>query len=98
MARVILTSPPIATARLVVDTDFAQLCFQVASRISHHTTCRYARLRVGSLIHDSGRDAPRRSGGELGAAQSRCTGGVFGRFLSAPFRQPAVLYLGRGAE
>ena len=79
MSSAILTSPPIATARLVVVTDVASFVFKWHPEFA--PLCRHsARFRVGRIIHDVGRDAPRRSGRQLGAAQVRRTGAYLAGF------------------
>ena len=79
MTSVTLTSPPIATARLVVDKDIVSFVFKWHPN-SPALRCHSARFRVGRIIHDVGRDAPRRSGRELGAAQVRRTGAYLAGF------------------
>src|SRR3989442_1191864 len=69
MSSVTLTSPPTATARLVVDTDVASFVFKWHPEFAP----RYVEIIRGSelvpLVHDSGGDAPGCAGCELGAAQ-----------------------------
>src|SRR6266566_1955194 len=88
MSSATLTSPPIATARVVVDTDVASFIFKWHPEFAP----RYVEIVRGcelitSFIHDSGRDAPGRPGCELGATQVRRPGSLSGRLLSPSFGQ-----------
>ena len=97
MSSAILTSPPTATARLVVDTDVASFIFKWHIEFAP----RYVDIVRGlnwCFIHDCGRDAPRCLGCELGTPQMRSAGSLSGRLLSPSLRQPVVFHVGRRPE
>jgi predicted nucleic acid-binding protein len=96
MSGAILTSPPIATARLVVDTDVASFVFKWHPEFAPSYV---AILRGSELVVSFMTLAEMRQGAlEANWGRRKCDvlEDVFGRLLSAPFRQPAVLYVGRG--
>ena len=97
MSSAILTSPPIATARLVVDTDVASFVFKWHPEFAPSYV---AILRGSELVVSFMTLAEMRQGAlDANWGQRKCDVlGVFNRLLGTPFRQPAVLYLGRNTE
>ena len=59
----------------------------------HHPWCR-----VDCLVHDSGGNAPRCAGRELGTTQVGLAGGISRGFLSPEFGQSAMFDLGSGSK
>jgi hypothetical protein len=96
MSSAVLTSPPKAAARLVVDTDVASFIFKwrpvFAPAVCEHHPWR----RVDCLVHDIGGNAPRCVGRELGTTQVGLAGGVSRGFLSPEFEQSAMFDVGPG--
>src|ERR1039457_4238860 len=98
MSSAVLTSPPNATARLVVDTDVASFIFKWHPVFAPRYVSINPWCRVDCLVHDIGGNVPRCAGRELGTTQVGLAGGISRGFFSPEFGQSAVFDLGSGSK
>ena len=98
MSSATLTSPPIATARLVVDTDVASFIFKWHPEFAP----RYVDIVRGSELIVSFMTVAEMRQGALdanwGPRKMRRAGSLSRRLLSPSFGQPVVLHVGRRSE
>src|SRR5437016_10437186 len=94
MSSATLTSPPIATARVVVDTDVASFIFKWHPEFAP----RYVDIVRGTELIASFMSVAEMRQGALDANWGPRKCAVLEGYLAASFGQPAVLHVGRRTE